>query len=474
MSVLLYIQQELMKTHIPEDGFKGLRKGDHPCTICVGSLYRHIFLKCCSSEVNELCVVCKVEGKECRAIPEELLGVAQSLWNHAKDIASKHLDKDKDLNDLQRWRLHSALQRACIAWNELLEFVDQPIDLGDASLEAVRTQEAIISREMSIIRLLRDADVIRTPKELRARLAALAPPWSRHVEPARKLREAVAAIPLAKNVPAPGVAEERGFSEFPQLVPAEVTEKLIQFSRNAVPVCGLRSADENATVETREGTNEPTGSERGDLQNDADEERPVHPDNEHDPGPEPEPDPEPEPKPAAKKTAIEAPSNSSPSAPAAGHDEDSDAAEPPKAPTKPKRGRPADRNPAKKAATAKKAPVPLATAKGGKAAAKSNKTAKSSETSNRNDDEEQDDNYANDDGDDDAEGEEDKKEAKAGPVTRSQLKRTAPDEEPDQDEGKTRKRARVQRKAAAGKRLDESLFKEMNTGGASKMRGEMG
>ncbi|GJC85137.1 hypothetical protein ColLi_07975 [Colletotrichum liriopes] len=474
MSVLLYIQQELMKTHIPEDGFKGLRKGDNPCTNCVGSLYRHVFLKCCSSEVNELCVVCKVEGKECRAIPEELLGVAQSLWNHAKDIASKHLDKDKVLNDLQRWRVHSALQRACIAWNELLEFVDQPIDLGDASPEAVRTQEAIISREMSIIRLLRDADIIRTPEELRARLAALAPPWSRHVEPARKLREAVAAIPLAKNVPAPGVAEERGFSEFPQLVPAEVTEKLIQFSRNAVPACWLRypgarlriceggegekqglrrSADENATAETREGTNEPTGPEGGDLQHKAGEERPVRPDHEHDPGPEPESDPEPEPpqETGCNENSHPSPVQPLPSAPAAGHDEDSDAAEPPKAPTKPKRGRPADRNPAKKAATAKKAPVPLATARGGKAAAKSNKTAKSGETSTRNGDEEQDDNYANNDGDDDAEGEEDKKEAKTGPVTRSQLKRTAPDEEPDQDEGKMRKRARVQRKAAAGK-----------------------
>ncbi|GKT49138.1 uncharacterized protein ColSpa_09319 [Colletotrichum spaethianum] len=436
MSVLLYIQEELRKTFVHQEGFKSLQRGDRPCTVCVGSLHRHIFLQCCSSEIGELCVVCKEEGKECRAIPKELLGVAQSLWNHAKDIAAKDTDEDKGLNELQRWRLHYALQRACMAWNELLEFVDQPVELDGASLEAVKIQEAIIAREISTIGLLRDADIIKTPKELRARLAALAPPWSRHAKPARKLREAVAEIPLAENVPAPGVAEEGVFANFPQLMAAVVVEKLIEFSGNTVPVyvtrypgvrlricdggerrekSGRGSLGGNDPIGTREaggkvaraGTNEPSDPKGGGRQNNADDEHPVDPN--HDPEPEPD-----------------------------------DAAGPPEALAKPKRARPADRNPAKRAATAKKAPVSLATAKGAKAAPKSGKKPDKS-----NDDGEDD----NDDGDGDGDGGggEDNRDAKTGPVTRSQRKRPAPDEDADKDEPKPRKRTRAQGKSAAGR-----------------------
>ncbi|KAK2021184.1 hypothetical protein LX32DRAFT_658606 [Colletotrichum zoysiae] len=248
MSVLLGVQHELGKVFNIYTGFKGVHyPNQYPCTACVGSLHRHVSLECCSGHVRKLCVICEEEGKECRAIPWELLGVAQYLWNQAKEIVDKRFHEDKDLDGLRRWRLHRSLQRACTAWNELLEFLDQPMELGDdVTIEAVKVQELILSREISIIKLLWDANIESCPKlipsadDLSARLAALAPPWSRPTEPARRLKEAVAAIPLAAYVPVPGVAEEGRLSEFPQLVSADVVAKLARFSGNCAPTCLAR------------------------------------------------------------------------------------------------------------------------------------------------------------------------------------------------------------------------------------------
>ncbi|KAK2000201.1 hypothetical protein LX36DRAFT_699130 [Colletotrichum falcatum] len=434
MSVLLYIQHELGETFDDDEGFDGIYMHyDRPCAACVGSLHRDISLKCCSGDVEELCIVCEEEGKECMAIPEELLGAAQDLWNFAKGIASRHL------NDLQRWRLHRGLQRACAAWNELLEFIDRPIDLGNAMSDAIMIQELILSREVSIIKLLWDIRHITSEDEVRTRLAALAPPWSRHLGPARRLRDALAALPLAGSVPAPGVAKEGGLSKFPQLMSADVVAKLDEFSGNSAPTCRARyprmrlrlcedeseRADGGSNPSRREprdgnaAANEPAGPEAGDRQSNSNDRHPADPDPDPEPEPKPEPGAEtrptrraPKKKPAAKKAAPAAP---------AGRDRDEEDAKPPRAPTKPE---PAGRVPTKKAA-------------GGTAAPKSGKKA------------------TKDGGDgegEEGEGDSDGENANAGPVTRSRGKRPVPDEEGSGgDEGKPRKRTRAQKKAAAGK-----------------------
>ncbi|WDK20600.1 hypothetical protein CGRA01v4_11887 [Colletotrichum graminicola] len=122
------------------------------------------------------------------------------------------------------------------------------LDNDVVAIEAVKIQESILSREISVIKLLRDLSKPRHPAsrlkpshvEVRARLAALASPWFRHLGPARRLREAVAAIPFAENVPAPGVVGGGSFSEFPQLMSADVVAELAEFSENSAPRCGAR------------------------------------------------------------------------------------------------------------------------------------------------------------------------------------------------------------------------------------------
>ncbi|KAK2012579.1 hypothetical protein LZ32DRAFT_658652 [Colletotrichum eremochloae] len=166
------------------------------------------------------------------AIPEELLGAAQCLLDHARDIAAKHCRKNGGL--------HHCLQRACAAWNELLEFIDQPIELTEADTEAVKIQKLIPSREISITRLLWDFGLITLENEIRPRLAALAPSWSCHLGPARRLREALAAIPSPRVSPTPGVAKEGSLSEFPQLMSADVVAKITEFAANSAPICGAR------------------------------------------------------------------------------------------------------------------------------------------------------------------------------------------------------------------------------------------
>ncbi|GJC98140.1 hypothetical protein ColKHC_06966 [Colletotrichum higginsianum] len=195
MSVLLYVRQEL-KEHLDDVvGFQTL-EDTHPCTACVGSLHRHIFLRCCEAEVEEPCILCSREGNECTA----------TIWNYAKVMADKH--EKGDLDGIQRWRSHRALERACTAWNELLTFLKQLVDFGGLSLDVVQTQEAAMMRETTIIGILHKVGIIESTKELVARLVALAPPWSQHKEPARKLRTAMRNLKVAKDVPVSGVAQE--------------------------------------------------------------------------------------------------------------------------------------------------------------------------------------------------------------------------------------------------------------------------
>ncbi|KAK2038336.1 hypothetical protein LZ31DRAFT_424526, partial [Colletotrichum somersetense] len=96
----------------------------------------------------------------------------------------------------------------------------------DVAIDTVKIQESILSLEPGT----QQTQIIVSDDEVRARLSALVPPWSRHQGPTKRLREAVGAIPLATNVPAPGVAEEGLLSEFPQLMPADVVEEFAKFS----------------------------------------------------------------------------------------------------------------------------------------------------------------------------------------------------------------------------------------------------
>ncbi|TIC91720.1 hypothetical protein CH35J_010675 [Colletotrichum higginsianum] len=121
-------------------------------------------------------------------------------------MADKH--EKGDLDGIQRWRSHRALERACTAWNELLTFLKQLVDFGGLSLDVVQTQEAAMMRETTIIGILHKVGIIESTKELVARLVALAPPWSQHKEPARKLRTAMRNLKVAKDVPVSGVAQE--------------------------------------------------------------------------------------------------------------------------------------------------------------------------------------------------------------------------------------------------------------------------
>ncbi|EFQ28261.1 uncharacterized protein GLRG_03405 [Colletotrichum graminicola M1.001] len=108
------------------------------------------------------------------------------------------------------------------------------LDNDVVAIEAVKIQESILSPgTQQLVPIASDVEV-------RARLAALASPWFRHLGPARRLREAVAAIPFAENVPAPGVVGGGSFSEFPQLMSADVVAELAEFSENSAPRCGAR------------------------------------------------------------------------------------------------------------------------------------------------------------------------------------------------------------------------------------------
>ncbi|KAK6216639.1 hypothetical protein QIS74_06753 [Colletotrichum tabaci] len=313
MSVLLYVQQEL-KEHLDDVVDFHTLEDTHPCTACVGSLHRHIFLRCCEAEVAEPCILCSREGNECTAIPVELLGAAQTIWNYAKVMADKH--EKGGLDGIQRWRSHRALERACTAWNELLTFLKQPVDFGGLSLDVVQTQEAAMMREMTIIGLLHKVGIIESTKELVARLVALAPPWSQHKEPARKLRTALRDLKVAKDVPVSGVAQKGSISEYPQLIAAEVVGELSTVPWAMAPARDVSYPGVRLRI-CEETLNEHQawwgGSKGGDGN-----EKPVDPAHEH-------------------KHEHESQSVSGP--------------EPPKEPAKPEH---ADRNPAKKAVAAGK------------------------------------------------------------------------------------------------------------------------
>ncbi|KAJ0163587.1 hypothetical protein CTA2_2751 [Colletotrichum tanaceti] len=401
MSVLLYVQQELRESFDDVVGFQ-TQEYTHPCTACVASLHRHIFLRCCEAEVAGPCVLCSREEKECTAIPAELLGTAQTIWNYAKVMAEKH--EKGDLNDVQRWRSHRARKRACDAWDALLDFLEQPVDFGCLSLDIVQMQEAATMREITIINLLHKIGIIESTEEVLARLSALAPPWSQHEEPARKLRDAVRNLKVAKDVPASGVAQERSISEFPQLIAAEVVGELNAAPWSMAPVRDVCYPGVRLQIcEEILNENQDWWDTFDDDDDDDDDEKPMGPAHEH-------------------KHEHESQFVSGP--------------EPPKGPAKPKHARPADMNPSKKAVTA------------GKTASKSSRPTEPIKSKAKNA-------HINDDGYDDDRREEEEEETgvKAGPdpVARPR-KRPAPSDEDDtgsSSEGKPRKITRALKRIAA-------------------------
>ncbi|TQN70356.1 hypothetical protein CSHISOI_05129, partial [Colletotrichum shisoi] len=427
MSVLLYVQQEL-KEHLGDEAYFQTLENTHPCTACVGSLHRHIFLRCCEAEVAGPCILCSREGNECTAIPVELLGAAQTIWNCAKVIADKH--KKGELDGVQRWHSHRALERACTAWNELLAFLEQPVDFGGLGLDVVQMHEAAMMREMTIIGLLQKVGIIESTEELLARLVALAPPWSQHKEPARKLRTTLRDLKVAKDVPVSGVAQEGSISEFPQLIAAEVVGELSTVPWAMAPVLDvrypgvrLRICEEtmkehqawrggSVDADTLEDSDEEAPADQGapavskgddGLKNDDDDdENSINPAHE-------------------QKQEHESQSVSGP--------------ESPKEPAKPKHARPADGNLSKNAVTA------------GKTARKSNGPARLGHKSNRSMDKNNED--VDDDDRSETEEEESGGKARPGPLTRPRKRRAPADEEDTGNSaGKPRKRTRALKKIA--------------------------
>ncbi|WQF88959.1 hypothetical protein CDEST_13973 [Colletotrichum destructivum] len=439
MSVILYVQQEL-KEHLDDEiGFQAL-EDTHPCTACVGSLHRHIFLRCCEAEVVGPCILCGREGNECTAIPVELLSTAQTIWNYAKVIADKH--EEGDLDGVQRWRSHRALERACTAWNELLAFLEQPVDFGGLSLDVVQTHEAAMMREMTIIGLLHKshaslphqfsfslAGIIPSTEELLARLVALAPPWSQHKEPARKLRDAVRDLNVAKDVPASGVAQEGSISKFPQLIAAEVVGELSTVHWAIAPVLDVRYPSVRLRI-CEETLNEHQAWRGGfvdaDTPEDSDQEAPA------DQG-----------APAVSKGGDELENADDHEKPIGSVQEQKheheiqsvSGPESPKEPAKPKHAMPADGNLSKNAVTA------------GKTAPKSNSPNKLGHKSNSSMDKNNDD--VDDDDGREKEEEDTGGEARPGPLTRPRKRRAPADEEDTGNSaGKPRKRTRALKKIA--------------------------
>ncbi|KAJ4009603.1 hypothetical protein NW752_009192 [Fusarium irregulare] len=211
----------------PAVGFLGQNAGEEPCYHCITSLQRDVRICCVVEEgLATRCIMCGDGNQKCCAIPLELLGAAQKLWNSY----TAHVLLD-DWSGLQRWRIVNCLEECTSAFRKTYEVILNPYRNTAMDVTGAQQLESLSKNMLVMMRQLAGEDL--TIAEVNARWVANAPPCNANCPEVHTLRECLQRIDTCPDTAV--IGEKSNLRTFGKKLKPELVALLSDASANDAP-----------------------------------------------------------------------------------------------------------------------------------------------------------------------------------------------------------------------------------------------
>ncbi|KAJ4009612.1 hypothetical protein NW752_009201 [Fusarium irregulare] len=195
-------------------GFIGQKAGEWPCYHCVVSLHQDPRGLCVVEEGStNRCLWCADAGKPCCAIPEELLGAAQKIWNGYL----AHVLHDKKWTGLQRWRIDKFFGELTSTFQSVYEILlnpERPMTYDGEDSDPNHVQEVARQRGSMCMMVSAVHWVEHTVAEIPPEVVALFPAFFADCVKIDNLRKQLWLIAECRNTPVPGEEPTSNLDEF--------------------------------------------------------------------------------------------------------------------------------------------------------------------------------------------------------------------------------------------------------------------
>ncbi|KAH7186010.1 uncharacterized protein B0J16DRAFT_372740 [Fusarium flagelliforme] len=212
---------------IPHVGFIGQKAGERPCYHCVVSLHQDARGLCVAEEGSmSRCLVCADAHETCCAIPDELLGAAQRIWN----CYLAHALHDNKWTGLQRWRIDKLFGDCTSAFrstyhillnpNRPMTYDREDIDLVNRSRDPAKQRESM----NMLVRAVYHEEPYYSSADIGPEVAALFPAFFADCAKIDSLRNQLQLIGTCRDTPVSGEEPTTNRDEFRMMLNDDLVE----------------------------------------------------------------------------------------------------------------------------------------------------------------------------------------------------------------------------------------------------------